>query len=167
MLPLKRCPRSPSGPHPHVHLVPLFGGSVTDLPGLGAVSSEIYSVRWKSVPSFSGSSGNDYIRGVGLGARGWGLAGVPSSRFCGIFSRDFRSLASDPQPLGQLFGGLESNPGRVGGLQGGPSSYDQLMREPGLSSESRIFLEGLIFIKWLLNESPLTSKFGDFKAPEF
>lgn len=45
MLPLKRCPRSPSGPHPHVHLVPLFGGSVTDLPGLGTVSSEIYSVR--------------------------------------------------------------------------------------------------------------------------
>lgn len=36
----------------------------------------------------------------------------------------------------------------------------------GLSPASKVILEGLTLIQELLNESSLTSNFGDFKAPE-
>lgn len=58
----------------------------------------------------------------------------------------------------------------VGPREDGASKVDedfhQLMRKLGLSSESKVILEGLTLIQELLNESSLTSNFGDFKAPE-
>lgn len=54
------------------------------------------------------------IKSEELGSGGRGLVVVPRSKSCCIFSRDFRSLASDPQTLRQPFRALESNPGRPG-----------------------------------------------------
>lgn len=64
-----------------------------------------------------------------------------------FFLKIVGSLASGPQTPWQLVGACEINSEEDQGLQGGLGTYPQLMSSLQLSSESSIFLEGLVFIK--------------------